>query len=427
MLWGVRVRSLVMPAPLEPWIEKFRSGFAGHFPSHDCVEGVETLAHDLHVLLRHRLLRQPGGFEGLGAIREDRPGGDLAGAKLPHMEAGLPDFATRRLHSTTISHGGKDTLPLPIAQFLDLDPPLGKCVPVLAPCRIELIDASVDAEARKPRRIECRVRCETLSMRLSEPVEMVILDPDGLHVLLRHRPPSIPSDVGSANGEHRAQPLVDWGSNRRRDSGVGRTDGGATHIKRVAEVEALREDQWRDARTGRSSEHTARRPGCSALGRRRSRLPGSPPGARATSPGQSGGNASFGNGPRTPRRPVGPKYAWSLTTRCPVARSCGGWRPIRVRAPARGRRRWRLPPGSPGRTRWRRLRGGDSALRVRHEGLRAPHLFRTNPRRAAAAFKARSAEATFPRPAPRHLLVVRSRRLVEVAPGDCIQAKPAAR
>ena len=28
-------------------------------------EGVHALAEDLHVLLRHRLLRQPGGFEGL--------------------------------------------------------------------------------------------------------------------------------------------------------------------------------------------------------------------------------------------------------------------------------------------------------------------------------------------------------------------------
>jgi hypothetical protein len=36
--------------------------------------GVVDLAHDLHVLLRHRLLRQPGGFEGLlPAVLLDEP------------------------------------------------------------------------------------------------------------------------------------------------------------------------------------------------------------------------------------------------------------------------------------------------------------------------------------------------------------------
>ena len=33
-------------------------------------EGIEGVAHDLHVLLRHRLLRQPGGFEGLALLVE---------------------------------------------------------------------------------------------------------------------------------------------------------------------------------------------------------------------------------------------------------------------------------------------------------------------------------------------------------------------
>ena len=34
--------------------------------------------HDLHVLLRHRLLRQPGGFEGLVPLRVLVDVGDLA-------------------------------------------------------------------------------------------------------------------------------------------------------------------------------------------------------------------------------------------------------------------------------------------------------------------------------------------------------------
>src|SRR5207249_4318055 len=37
------------------------------------LEGVQYPAHDLHVLLRHRLLRKPGGFEGLGPVRVELP------------------------------------------------------------------------------------------------------------------------------------------------------------------------------------------------------------------------------------------------------------------------------------------------------------------------------------------------------------------
>ena len=42
------------------------------------LEGLKRLTHDLHVLLRHRLLRQPSGSEGFGLTHEDtRPGGPL--------------------------------------------------------------------------------------------------------------------------------------------------------------------------------------------------------------------------------------------------------------------------------------------------------------------------------------------------------------
>ena len=42
---------------------------------------LDHLAHDLHVLLRHRLLRQPGGFEGFGLGREELDPHDLAVAE----------------------------------------------------------------------------------------------------------------------------------------------------------------------------------------------------------------------------------------------------------------------------------------------------------------------------------------------------------
>jgi hypothetical protein len=111
----------------------------------------------LDVLLRHRLLRHPGGFEGFGSVQERRPRNSLAAPKLRNMEDPLSDFAARRLHATSVSHGGKHAAPFATEQLIHLDPPLVERVPVRKPRGIELIEASVDAEARKPRRIECRV------------------------------------------------------------------------------------------------------------------------------------------------------------------------------------------------------------------------------------------------------------------------------
>jgi hypothetical protein len=41
------------------------------------VAGLNRPPHDLHVLLRHRLLRQAGGFEGFGTVREPLNANDL--------------------------------------------------------------------------------------------------------------------------------------------------------------------------------------------------------------------------------------------------------------------------------------------------------------------------------------------------------------
>src|SRR5215216_27457 len=43
---------------------------------------------ELHVLLRHRLLRQPGGFEGLGALPEGLESDHPVAAKGPYVEVG---------------------------------------------------------------------------------------------------------------------------------------------------------------------------------------------------------------------------------------------------------------------------------------------------------------------------------------------------
>src|SRR5215204_6534617 len=68
ILRKVRHRPLVVPAELEMRIAKIRDGFPAQLATHEGIEDVKSLADELDVLLRHRLPRQPGGFEGLGAI-----------------------------------------------------------------------------------------------------------------------------------------------------------------------------------------------------------------------------------------------------------------------------------------------------------------------------------------------------------------------
>ena len=65
MLWRVGVRLLVAPVKLDLGIQWLRVGSAGQFNAHERVETIKEVAHHLHVLLRHRLLPQPDGFEGL--------------------------------------------------------------------------------------------------------------------------------------------------------------------------------------------------------------------------------------------------------------------------------------------------------------------------------------------------------------------------
>ncbi len=54
MLWGVRVRSLIVPVPFDLRIESFRKGSARQLAPHECVVYLDRVAHDLDVLLGHR-------------------------------------------------------------------------------------------------------------------------------------------------------------------------------------------------------------------------------------------------------------------------------------------------------------------------------------------------------------------------------------
>jgi hypothetical protein len=64
VLRSVRIRALDIR------MQELREVFARPFALEEAVEGVTQLAHNLDVLLRHRLLLKAGGFTSLGLIRE---------------------------------------------------------------------------------------------------------------------------------------------------------------------------------------------------------------------------------------------------------------------------------------------------------------------------------------------------------------------
>jgi hypothetical protein len=74
------------------------------------LNGFERLTHDLDVLLRHRLLRQPGGFEGLlnGPIFAHLD--SLSLAHLPHVRFGEGDLLVGPPNSPPEDQGNDDVL-----------------------------------------------------------------------------------------------------------------------------------------------------------------------------------------------------------------------------------------------------------------------------------------------------------------------------
>jgi hypothetical protein len=65
LLGNVGVRPLVMTFVCDPGVKEWREILTGQLTPHECVEGGTNLFNGLDVLLRHRLLGQPGDFEGL--------------------------------------------------------------------------------------------------------------------------------------------------------------------------------------------------------------------------------------------------------------------------------------------------------------------------------------------------------------------------
>ena len=157
------------------------------------VEGLQGTAHDLHVLLRHRLLPQPGGFEGLGLSPVIAP----PDAFPPTPLGDIPEqYLERRVAScaaTAKSHGCERQVSK-VAHRDHFDREVGENVDY---ARVPAADSIVSAircppsrpPLGRPRRQRPSVP-ETTQVPSVEGVKGLVSQ---LHVLLRHRPPSIPA------------------------------------------------------------------------------------------------------------------------------------------------------------------------------------------------------------------------------------------
>ena len=110
MLWGVGVRLLVTPMELDLGIEGFRKSFAGQFTAHECVPSVKALAHDLDVLLRHHLVRQPGGFEGFVPVLKHPQPHDFLVAELEELEELALNLDTAAFAAPILVNSGQNML-----------------------------------------------------------------------------------------------------------------------------------------------------------------------------------------------------------------------------------------------------------------------------------------------------------------------------
>ena len=190
--------------------------------------GVAHLASQLHVLLRHRLLRQPHGLEGLGTVHVIRAARrDLAVAERqtlcdPRLSNSAPlTSATHERRQTTTNPAALDESPSPPHEAR----PKSSSQPLEAPAhpvmhRRDGADFLDRADSTSGSELNSRKRPTSRRVKRLESAR------DDLHVLLRHRPPSIPDRTPAA-----ARRFTGWsraflvlGSRRERCPPTGRRE-----------------------------------------------------------------------------------------------------------------------------------------------------------------------------------------------------------
>src|SRR5215211_881208 len=171
-------------------------------PACPCRAGCEEPFHEVHVLLRHRLVRQPGGLEGSGAVSVD-----LEANEEPVADCELVGGGAFRGHTALLSdasHLDKHEYAL----VVDINEPLGfetKLRPrPLSTKAARLAHASDHGSVRVDGgEVEDGVARHPVASGSGHSARICIGALDDLDVLLRHRLPSIPGPDVSALGAGR--------------------------------------------------------------------------------------------------------------------------------------------------------------------------------------------------------------------------------
>jgi hypothetical protein len=173
-------------------------------------------------LLPRSSVGAPHGSEGFFHCLEHRQPHDLAFAEGPHVSSVGHRFDSA-LPADPNQTNRRDDLVSRLDEVLGLHPP--KC-PLLPNQPHELPDSFMTAKDKAvkgpPRQVINDFRVEHAVVHLATTVEVLVATPHYLHVLLRHRPPSISFDLGSANGE--AQDVDQHGNVFMYGEHVGRVD-----------------------------------------------------------------------------------------------------------------------------------------------------------------------------------------------------------
>src|SRR3954447_10317121 len=153
----------------------------------------DATEHDLHVLLRHRLLPQPHGFEGFGAVVEDLGATDLSVLDVP--DARGPHGGLDALCASGCDEEEGQNAPLYGSYLLDLQPARVREAPQLA----KVVAYALVPGDRPLTPLKCQGEGHEFDLRRGHfqvrldiaAIERRECPPHHLYVLLRHRPPSI--------------------------------------------------------------------------------------------------------------------------------------------------------------------------------------------------------------------------------------------
>jgi hypothetical protein len=147
----------------------------------------------LHVLLRHRLLAQPDGFEGFGTVAVAAMASDLPVTQCDDGERRDPHFYTAVSASADL-HAADYNVIAVVEVLLGFKSERIPCREPLGKPRLDLVAATVNLlPDRDPgRNLPFDFRVKRLKRDLIvASIEGLVVPPHDLHALLRHRPRSI--------------------------------------------------------------------------------------------------------------------------------------------------------------------------------------------------------------------------------------------